>query len=133
MSDHPAKVVSGSCLGGVLGAVLGILIGGFIGPLMMGHDYDFKRSSDPTGFLEPFNVCTGIFGALLGVSIGGIIGAIGGSALGAALALTTRRAVAESPAGPPESSSADSTELPRLGESMAEFKERRSREERPPD
>jgi prolipoprotein diacylglyceryltransferase len=131
MSDHPAKVVSGSCLGGVLGAVLGIVIGGFIGPLMLGFDPKVDQGEGVSGI---FNICTGIFGALLGVSIGGIIGAIGGSALGAAFALKPRRAVAESPADTPESSLADSAaELPRLGESMAEFKERRSREEGLPD
>ena len=131
MSDHPAKVVSGSCFGGVLGTVLGIVIGGFIGPLMLGFDPKIDQVEGVSGI---FNVCTGIFGALLGVSIGGIIGAIGGSALGAAVALKPRRDAAESPTGPSESSLADSeAELPRLGESMAEFKERRSREESLPD
>jgi hypothetical protein len=102
MSDKPAKAMGGGCLGGLTGAVLGILIGGFVGPMLA----TAKGSHDPYGL---FDACAGFFGLLLGVGIGGIVGGIGGSVLGAGLAVSGSSAPTQEL---PSVIDASSTELP---------------------
>lgn len=89
MGDKPARAMGGSCLGGIVGAVLGIAIGGFIGPVIAKSNNDLRNNPDPAAkqLSGLFDGCFGFFGLLLGVSIGGVVGGIGGSVLGAGLAM----------------------------------------------
>jgi hypothetical protein len=114
-----------AALGGCLGAVIGIVLGGGLGYLL-------ADAYQPEGFFD----FTRVFILFLAI----LLGAIGGAALGAAIAARSRAdesipmpdiPAPEARPGPPAPPESTDAELARLKERVAELEERKRREELP--
>ena len=111
---------------------MGICLGGFLGYVLTGVE-----RHDPGTILGAFDSCSAAISGFIGAAIGGLLCAVGGAAVGAGLATSSRVEQAPAPRflvrqgveqSAPVPNESTETELARLKDRIAELEEQKRKE-----